>query len=247
VKRLAPALAFLLVLAGCSSAGASGPAGGLKATCDSLGPVMKEFGQLTPNAGRYAEFGTKVKAIADAGDAETKTALVDLLAAFDKGVARDVAATQEMAAASIVLMGKCAATGSTAYAPAVPASSTAPAPAATPTESASDEPLDDQDLGELLGPEDFKVSLKILTKQCFGSAGCNVTFRIKPAFVGALDMPSSGTTEVTYKVKGGDDPLVNTFTIDEDGTAHFDSEESISTPRSSAKLKAVVTDVEWSE
>lgn len=247
MKRLAPiALSVLLALGGCSSAGS--PAGGMKATCDSLGPVMKEFGQLMPNSARYSEFGAKVKAIADAGDAETEAALADLLAAFNKGAARDVAASQEMAAASIVLMGKCAVAGSTAYAPstATAAPSTA-APAPSASETATDEPLSDEDLGELLGPEDFEVGIKTLEKECFGSAGCNVVFRIKPSFVGVLDLPSSGEIEVTYKVKGGDDPLINTFTVDADGTAHFDSREMISTPRSSSKLKAVVTDVEWNE
>ena len=51
----------------------------------------------------------------------------------------------------------------------------------------------------------------------------------------------------SWPVKGGDESLINTFTIDGDGTAHFDSREMISTARASAKLKAVVTDVSWTE
>lgn len=35
--------------------------------------------------------------------------------------------------------------------------------------------------------------------------------------------------------------------MDADGTAHFDSEEEVSTSSSGKKLTAVVTDVEWNE
>lgn len=94
---------------------------------------------------------------------------------------------------------------------------------------------------------DFALGVKILSKQCFGSAGCNVTFRIKPSYVGTQDLPGTGTIEVSYRVKGGEDPVENTFTIDGDGTAHFESQESASTTSSSKKLTAVVTDVEWNE
>lgn len=93
-----------------------------------------------------------------------------------------------------------------------------------------------------LSRDDFKVGIKILEKKCFGSAGCNVSFRIVPEYVGVWPLPETGTVEITYEVKGGEGPLINTFTI-EDGTAHYDSQERIGTSKSSAKLKAKVTDV----
>jgi len=105
----------------------------------------------------------------------------------------------------------------------------------------------DETLGQLLQPSDFSVGIKILSKKCFGSAGCNVEFRINPGFSGSHGLPRTGTVEVTYEVKGGDDPLTNTFTIDGDGTASFDKTEMVSTSSSKAKLKGVVTDVSWSE
>lgn len=97
-----------------------------------------------------------------------------------------------------------------------------------------------------LSTDDFKVGVKVLKKKCYGSAGCNVTFRIVPKYVGVLPLPETGTIEVTYEVKGGEDPLVNTFTI-EGGSASYDAEELIGTRKSSAKLKAVVLDVTHSE
>lgn len=89
--------------------------------------------------------------------------------------------------------------------------------------------------------EDFIIAIKVLEKKCFGSAGCNVTFRIDPAYSGAAD---SSSTEVTYEVLGGEDPIINTFTIDSAGTASFDSEEFVSTPSSGGELTAKVTNVD---
>lgn len=93
-------------------------------------------------------------------------------------------------------------------------------------------------------PDDFEITVKVLKKQCFGSAGCNVTYRIDPSYVGTMSIPDAGTTEVTYEVKGGEDPQISTFTI-EDGTATFDSEERLQTSSSKAKLTAKVTDVTY--
>lgn len=148
--------------------------------------------------------------------------------------------------AAVVLLAGCASGPTvtvTATAPAASASSEEPS--AEPTEEPSD--FTDEDLGDMLSPEDFKIKLKTISKTCFGSAGCNIVFRIDPSYVGPLELPSSGETEVSYKVKGGEDPLENTFTIDADGTAHFDSREMISTSSPKKKLSAVVTDVYWSE
>jgi len=59
--------------------------------------------------------------------------------------------------------------------------------------------------------------------------------------------PDTGETEVYYKVTGAEDPIENYFTIDSDGTAHFDNEESTQTSSAHSKLKAKVTEVSYSE
>jgi hypothetical protein len=112
----------------------------------------------------------------------------------------------------------------------------------------SDEPAEpDVGTGDYVPHKsDFEVSIKVLDKQCFGSAGCLVEFRprIKDASDGRL--PSTGTTEVSYKITGAEDPIRGTFTIDHEAeTVEGQDEESTQTPRSSSKLKIAITDMEY--
>jgi hypothetical protein len=89
---------------------------------------------------------------------------------------------------------------------------------------------------------DFAVSVKVLSKHCFGSAGCNITYRIDPSYRGpALD--SGETYTITYEVTGVEDgPQINSFTMTGD-QAQYESEELAQTPSSNVKLKAKVTGV----
>jgi hypothetical protein len=89
-------------------------------------------------------------------------------------------------------------------------------------------------------PADFTLTVKVLEKQCFGSAGCNITFRIDLSGGGELDPDK--TYELTYEVKGGEDPLINTMTVTGKQYERQDR-ESIQTSSSSKKLTAVVTSV----
>jgi len=92
-------------------------------------------------------------------------------------------------------------------------------------------------------PSDFKLTVKTLSKECFGSAGCNLTFRIGVGYSGEPLDPST-TWEVVYEVRGGEDgPQINTLTIQ--GTDYqVDREEFASTSSSSKKLTARVTSVD---
>jgi hypothetical protein len=91
-------------------------------------------------------------------------------------------------------------------------------------------------------PKDFTLTVKILSKQCFGSAGCNITFRVELSSNGVSPDPDK-TYEVTYEVRGVEDgPQINTLTI-EGGKYRADEEEFASTKSAATKLKAVITDV----
>lgn len=88
---------------------------------------------------------------------------------------------------------------------------------------------------------DFKLKVKVLSKRCFGSAGCNITYRIDVTYTGT-GLDPSRTYEVTYAVKGAEDPIINTFEVTGD-SASVQQEEMASTKRSGDKLTAVVTSV----
>lgn len=90
--------------------------------------------------------------------------------------------------------------------------------------------------------DDFEITPKITQKQCFGSAGCNIEFRVDLAYNGpALD--PDDTWLVTFEVHGvSDGPLIDSLTLTGD---NIDGEvESASLDRSSDKLTAKVTAVQ---
>lgn len=90
--------------------------------------------------------------------------------------------------------------------------------------------------------KDFKLTAKVLKKECFGSAGCNLTYRVLVAYSGATLDPAV-TYEVGYEVRGGEDgPVINTLTVTGD-TSSVDEEESVSTKNNSIKLTVTATDV----
>jgi hypothetical protein len=96
--------------------------------------------------------------------------------------------------------------------------------------------------GPALSASDIRLTPKVTDKQCFGSAGCNVTIKVDMAYGGA-DLSADDTWEVTYEVKGGEDgPIIGTFEIT--GDQYTVNEESLSTRSRSTKVTIKVTDVE---
>lgn len=93
-------------------------------------------------------------------------------------------------------------------------------------------------------PADFKLSAKILSQECFGSAGCNLTYRVQ-VDSGRHD----GTYEITYDVivPGSEDgPHTDTLTVT-DGQYQEPTQDFVSTNKrvkSAAKIKVRVTAVE---
>ena len=92
-----------------------------------------------------------------------------------------------------------------------------------------------------LNRNDVTLTVKVTEKKCFGSAGCNVMYEVRAA-VARPDF--DGDYAVTYEVKGPEDgPAIGTLTLQDDGTYNVQTEIA-STPRSSTKLVATVTDLE---
>lgn len=128
--------------------------------------------------------------------------------------------------------------GDTPAAPAVTVSTPAPTASTRPPEpAASSEPAYGTPIAL-----DFKLTVKVLTKSCFGSAGCNLTYRIDVSYDGPTLDPSK-TYEVLYEVRGGEyGTEAKRFTVT--GTEFFGAnEEYASTKTRKTTLKAVVTQV----
>lgn len=89
-------------------------------------------------------------------------------------------------------------------------------------------------------PADFIVGVIITEQKCFGSAGCSYRYTINPQYLSANPLPDK--TTVVYTVTGGEQDQVGNFTIDQDATATFDRETSISGSEG-ADLRATVTQV----
>ena len=94
--------------------------------------------------------------------------------------------------------------------------------------------------------KDFKLAIKVKSKECFGSAGCVLTYRVDVQYLGQALDPSQ-TWEVTYQVTGGESgPIVNTFTVTGD-EASVDQIENLSTKSVNYRLRVSITDISRSE
>lgn len=141
-----------------------------------------------------------------------------------------------VAAAAALTLSACS--GVSDIAPDKPKPSTEqpdPVDAAPEYESPDPEPV-------LPTPEDFEIDLTVLSEQCFGSAGCNVTFRITPTYVGSGAIDEVQAT-VIYEVTGAESPITNSFELLGNGTYNYQPEEMASTPSASAELSAEVVEV----
>lgn len=112
---------------------------------------------------------------------------------------------------------------------------------ATPPASSSSSTSDDSPAAAVPKTSDFKVGVKVRSKQCFGSAGCNITYRIAVSYSGShLDQ----SYDVTYEVRGDESgPQTDTFTIDPDGTVTY-NEGVASTKSRGVVLKTRVLSLE---
>lgn len=113
------------------------------------------------------------------------------------------------------------------------------------------------DLGEVLpdptptpaavvtpGIGDFELTPKITDKECFGSAGCNVSFRIDLVYSGQT-LDDDTTWLVTYEVTGIEDgPMIGSLELT--GSTFSAQTETVSTTSQKSKVSIKVTDVQKS-
>lgn len=89
---------------------------------------------------------------------------------------------------------------------------------------------------------DIELTAKITRKKCFGSAGCNIDFKIEMGYNGPT-LSEDDTWEITYEVAGVEDgPMIGSVQLT--GSTYEGTVESVSTTSSKKKLKIKVTSVD---
>lgn len=94
-----------------------------------------------------------------------------------------------------------------------------------------------------LQAKDFTISLKTTSKQCFGSAGCDLVVTPQVTYAGSASDLDGRTCQITYDVTGGQDGAV-TDTINATGSDFLSMPVVIMTTKSSAVISATVTEVD---
>ncbi|MFD8899825.1 hypothetical protein [Streptomyces ardesiacus] len=128
-------------------------------------------------------------------------------------------------------------------------------PAATATESSvpsedpattvADEPeADPEPVFTTPTADDFTIELRTTSRQCFGSAGCNITVEPDLAYTGfSDDLDPDAVYQITYEITGDTSgPIVKTAELSEQTTLNY-TPTSLSTASSSTKLSVKITDI----
>ncbi len=96
--------------------------------------------------------------------------------------------------------------------------------------------------------DDFAIELRTKSKQCFGSAGCNLVVEPKLTYSGdTSELDPDLTYEITYEITGGDSgSILQTAEITDQTTVTYDT-TVVSTPSRGTELSVEVTDVTTTE
>lgn len=63
-------------------------------------------------------------------------------------------------------------------------------------------------------PFDYQLTLKVISQQCFGTAGCVFVVEPEVAWVGQAEQPTDGSYDLTYTITGDKSgPVIGTVTI----------------------------------
>lgn len=88
--------------------------------------------------------------------------------------------------------------------------------------------------------KDYTVDLAVLTKRCFGSAGCNVVVEPKLTFVGETQV---WDCDITYSVSGDESGELIETAYSQGGSAYRVDHPTVQTKNSKVVPKATVTSV----
>ncbi|MFE7649280.1 hypothetical protein [Streptomyces phaeoluteigriseus] len=95
-----------------------------------------------------------------------------------------------------------------------------------------------------LTPADFTMELRTTERQCFGSAGCNVTVEPVLSYVGAFNgIDPDAVYSITYEIRGDESgPVIETAELADETSLNY-SPTLISTVSSGKKVSVKITDV----
>ncbi|MGJ5806052.1 hypothetical protein ACSCB1_44295 [Streptomyces europaeiscabiei] len=95
-----------------------------------------------------------------------------------------------------------------------------------------------------LTPADFTMELRTTERQCFGSAGCNVTVEPTLSYVGDWNgVDPDAVYSITYEIRGDKSgPVIETAELSDETSLSY-TPTLISTVSSSKKVSVKITDV----
>lgn len=90
---------------------------------------------------------------------------------------------------------------------------------------------------------DFTIKLNELSRQCFGSAGCNVEFSVELTRVNqAAELDPTKTWVIVYRVDGSEDEYTNKIRVT-GGTYDRDESEMVQVKSQKQKLTPVIVSI----
>ncbi|MYU20807.1 hypothetical protein GTY84_02835 [Streptomyces sp. SID8352] len=116
-------------------------------------------------------------------------------------------------------------------------------PAEAPVTTVADEPEPEPTFVEPT-VDDFTIELRTTSRQCFGSAGCNITVEPKLSYTGLTDaLDPDAVYQITYEIKGDDSgPILKTLELSDQTTLNY-TPTSLSTASASKKLSVKITEI----
>jgi len=114
------------------------------------------------------------------------------------------------------------------------------APAEDVLSAAADEP---EPTYAALDASSFTMTLRTTSRQCFGSAGCNVTVEPDLTYVGSGDIDPDAVYSITYEIRGDESgPVIATAELSNETSLNY-RPSVISTASSGTKVSVEITDV----
>jgi hypothetical protein len=123
------------------------------------------------------------------------------------------------------------------------AASTSSAPGKDAVTAAAGEPDPTPTYSEVT-PDSFTIKLKTTKRQCFGSAGCNVTVEPDLTFLGnSSDIDPDAVYEITYEIHGDESgPVIETAELSDQTSLNF-TPSMIQTASAGTKVTVEITGV----